>query len=101
MLFVIISLIKIIAVINVMMGIVAYTVMLERWVCAWMQDRVGPNRVGWHGILQPMADGVKLILKEDVLPHHVNKVLYTLGPLLVLIPALINIGVIPWGSNRT
>ena len=99
MLFVIISLIKIIAVINVMMGIVAYTVMLERWVCAWMQDRVGPNRVGWHGILQPMADGVKLILKEDVLPHHVNKVLYTLGPLLVLIPALINIGVIPWGSN--
>ena len=99
MLFVIISLVKIIVVINVMMGIVAYTVMLERWVCAWMQDRLGPNRVGPFGLLQPMADGVKLILKEDVLPHHVNKVLYTLGPMLVLIPALINIGVVPWGSQ--
>ncbi len=97
--FVILSLLKIFVVINVMMGIVAYTVMLERWVCAWMQDRIGPNRVGPFGLLQPMADGIKLILKEDVLPHHVHKVLYTLGPMLVLIPALINIGVVPWGSN--
>lgn len=97
--FVIISFVKIVAVISVMMGIVAYTVMLERWVCAWMQDRLGPNRVGPFGLLQPLADGVKLILKEDVLPHHVNKVLYTLGPMLVMIPALINIGVVPWGSN--
>ena len=95
----IIHLIKIGAVIGVMLGIVAYTVMLERWVCAWMQDRFGPNRVGPFGLLQPLADGVKLILKEDVLPHHVNKVLYTLGPMLVMIPALINIGVVPWGSN--
>ena len=99
MLFVIISLVKIIVVINVMMGIVAYTVMLERWVCAWMQDRLGPNRVGPFGLLQPLADGVKLILKEDVLPNHVNKVLFTLGPMLVMIPALINIGVVPWGSQ--
>jgi NADH-quinone oxidoreductase subunit H len=97
--FVIISFVKIVAVISVMMGIVAYTVMLERWVCAWMQDRWGPNRVGPFGVLQPLADGVKLILKEDVLPHHVNKVLYTLAPTLVLAPALINIGVIPWGST--
>ncbi len=97
--FLVISVVKIVAVISVMLGIVAYTVMLERWVCAWMQDRLGPNRVGPFGLLQPMADGLKLILKEDVLPHHVNKVLYTLGPALVMIPALINIGVVPWGSN--
>jgi NADH-quinone oxidoreductase subunit H len=63
-----------------------------------MQDRLGPNRVGPFGLLQPMADGVKLMLKEDVLPHHVNKVLYTIGPMLVLLPALLNVGVIPWGS---
>jgi len=97
--FIVISGLKIAAVIGVMMTIVAYTVLLERWVCAWMQDRLGPNRVGPFGFLQPLADGVKLILKEDVLPHHVHKVLYTLAPTLVLMPALINIGVIPWGSN--
>ena len=99
--FVIIALLKIFVVINVMMGIVAYTVMLERWVCAWMQDRVGPNRVGPFGLLQPMADGVKLILKEDVLPHHVHKVLYTLGPMLVprpLLPRAIAWNSLAWQS---
>ncbi len=97
--FIIISFLKIACVVGVMLGIVAYTVMLERWVCAWMQDRIGPNRVGWHGILQPLADGLKLALKEDMLSHHVHKVLYTIAPTLVMMPALINIGVIPWGSN--
>ncbi len=92
-------LIKIACVVGAMLGIVAYTVMAERWVSAWIQDRIGPNRVGPLGLFQPIADGVKLILKEDVLPHHVNKLLYTLAPTLVMMPALINIGVIPWGSN--
>jgi NADH-quinone oxidoreductase subunit H len=91
-------LVKIACVIGVMLGVVAYTVMLERWVCAWMQDRIGPNRVGPFGLLQPLADGLKLFLKEDVLPHHVKKVLYTIGPALVMMPALINVAVIPWGS---
>jgi NADH-quinone oxidoreductase subunit H len=94
-----IHLAKIAGVIGVMLGIVAYTVMAERWVCAWMQDRIGPNRVGPFGLFQPIADGLKLILKEDVLPHHVNKVFYTIGPTLVMMPALINIAVIPWGST--
>ncbi len=97
--FVIIALIKIAVVIGAMLTIVAYTVMAERWVCAWIQDRIGPNRVGPFGLLQPLADGIKLILKEDVLPNHVNKVLFTIGPTLVIVPALVNIGVIPWGSN--
>src|SRR2546423_12823896 len=92
-------LIKIAAVIGVMLGIVAYTVMLERWVCAWMQDRIGPNRVGPMGLLQPLADGLKFVFKEDVLPHHVNKVYFTLAPLIAMVPALITIAVVPWGSQ--
>lgn len=94
-----IDVIKIAAVIGVMLGIVAYTVMAERWVSAWIQDRIGPNRVGPLGLLQPLADGIKLILKEDVLPHHVKKALYTIAPTLVIMPALINMAVIPWGSS--
>jgi len=94
-----VHIIKIAAVIGVMLGIVAYTVMAERWVSAWIQDRIGPNRVGPLGLLQPLADGIKLFLKEDVLPHHVKKLLYTLAPTLVIMPALVNIAVIPWGSD--
>jgi NADH-quinone oxidoreductase subunit H len=94
-----IPLIKIAAVLGVMLTIVAYTVLVERWVCAWMQDRLGPNRVGPFGLLQPLADFGKLVLKEDVLPHHVNKVYYTLAPALTMMPALIVMAVVPWGSQ--
>ena len=96
-----IHLIKIAAVIGVMMTIVAYTVMLERWVCAWMQDRIGPNRVGPFGLLQPLADFGKLVLKEDVLPGHVNKIYYTIAPAITMMPALIVMAVVPWGSQLT
>jgi NADH-quinone oxidoreductase subunit H len=92
-------LIKIACVIGVMLGFVAYTVMLERWACAWMQDRIGPNRVGPFGLLQPLADGLKFIFKEDVLPHHVNKVYFCLAPVITMVPGLIAMAVIPWGSN--
>lgn len=94
-----IHLAKIIGVIAVMLGIVAYTVLAERKICAWMQDRIGPNRVGPLGLLQPLADGLKFIFKEDVLPHHVNKIYFTLAPALTMVPALITIAVVPWGSN--
>lgn len=94
-----IHLIKIVSVIGVMLTIVAYTVLLERWVCAWMQDRIGPNRVGPWGLLQPLADFGKLVLKEDVLPWHVNKIYYTLAPAITVMPALITIAVVPWGSR--
>jgi NADH-quinone oxidoreductase subunit H len=94
-----IHLIKIACVIGVMLGIVAYTVFAERKICAWMQDRIGPNRVGPLGLLQPLADGLKFVFKEDVLPHHVNKVYFTLAPMIAMIPALITIAVVPWGSQ--
>lgn len=94
-----IHLIKIVSVIGVMLTIVAYTVLIERWVCAWMQDRIGPNRVGPWGLLQPLADFGKLVLKEDVLPWHVNKIYYTLAPAITVMPALITIAVVPWGSR--
>ncbi|MGD0060593.1 MAG: NADH-quinone oxidoreductase subunit NuoH [Verrucomicrobiia bacterium] len=94
-----IHLIKIACVIGVMLTIVAYTVLAERKICAWMQDRIGPNRVGPFGLLQPIADGLKFVFKEDVLPHHVNKVYFTLAPMIAMIPALITIAVVPWGSQ--
>jgi formate hydrogenlyase subunit 4 len=94
-----IHLVKIAAVLGVMLTIVAYTVLMERWVCAWIQDRIGPNRVGPWGLLQPLADFGKLVLKEDVLPWHVQKFYYTLAPALTMVPALLTIAVVPWGSQ--
>ena len=75
----------------------AYMSLVERKVSAWMQDRIGPNRVGPVGLLQPIADGLKFIFKEDVVPDHVNKVLYILAPAIVLVPAFLILAVIPFG----
>src|SRR5262245_31372755 len=83
----------------------AYFVLLERWMAAWTQDRIGPNRVGipltnirlW-GLGQPLADGLKFILKEEYTPAHVDKRLYTLAPLAILASALAIYAVIPFGS---
>jgi NADH-quinone oxidoreductase subunit H len=100
--FVIITAAKIAAVLGVTLTVVAYTVLLERWVCAWMQDRLGPNRVGPFGLLQPFADGVKLMVKEDFVSQHVvHKAIFTIGPMLTMMPALVVVGVIPWGSQLT
>ena len=83
----------------IMMTMFAYTVVLERRVCAWIQDRIGPNRVGPFGLLQPAADGIKAFFKEEMTPAHVRKVLFTLAPMLALIPAILNLAVIPFGSK--
>src|SRR6187551_1989341 len=83
----------------IMMTMVAYTVVLERRLCAWIQDRIGPNRVGPFGLLQPAADGIKAFFKEEMTPAHVRKVLFTLAPMLALIPAILNLAVIPFGST--
>lgn len=83
----------------IMMTMVAYTVVLERRLCAWIQDRIGPNRVGPLGLLQPAADGIKAFFKEEMTPAHVRKIFFTLAPMIALIPAILNLAVIPFGSN--
>lgn len=77
----------------------AYTTLLERKVLAYLQQRVGPNRVGPGGFLQPAADAVKLIFKEDVIPDQVDKPIFYLAPMLKVIPALIVVAVIPMGPD--
>ncbi|MGA4645079.1 NADH-quinone oxidoreductase subunit NuoH [Limisphaera sp. 4302-co] len=82
----------------VLMFLVSYVVLIERRVCAFIQDRVGPNRCGPLGLLQPAADAIKAFLKEDFTPAHVRRVLFTLAPALVMTPAVLNLAVIPFGS---
>ncbi|MFM9181581.1 MAG: NADH-quinone oxidoreductase subunit NuoH [Phycisphaerales bacterium] len=77
----------------------AYAIWLERRLSAWMQDRVGPNRVGPWGLLQPIADGLKFFLKEDYTPKHVDKAMFFAAPAMLAVPSLIGFVVIPWGGT--
>src|SRR5512145_2810958 len=77
----------------------AYTTLLERRVIARFQSRVGPNRAGPQGLLQPLADGVKLIFKEEVVPASADKWTFILAPMLAAIPAIVVFAVIPFGSS--
>jgi NADH-quinone oxidoreductase subunit H len=97
--FILFSAIKIIGVFSVLMTIVAYAVWVERKVSAAIQDRRGPNRFGPFGLLQPAADAVKSFLKEDFTPAHVRKVYFWLAPAITVIPGIIVMAVIPFGSN--
>jgi NADH-quinone oxidoreductase subunit H len=92
------SAIKVIGAFAVLMPCVAYSVLAERRICAFIQDRLGPNRVGPGGLLQPLADGLKLFLKEDFTPAHVRKAYFWLAPMVVMIPSLLTMAVIPFGS---
>jgi NADH-quinone oxidoreductase subunit H len=112
--FIIFSLVKIAVVIGVVQGMVAYAVLAERKVAAWIQDRVGPNRAAPPfaqsipvvgplltrvGFFQPFADGLKFILKEDFTPAGVRKAYFWLAPAIAIIPAMLTVAVIPFGSQ--
>src|SRR5579863_468120 len=99
--FIVISLIKVLVVFAVLMTTLAYLQWVERKVIAHIQVRRGPYRVGPHGLLQPLADVIKLITKEDLLPPYVNKPLYLLAPFLAITMALLSISVIPFGPEIT
>ncbi|HVP44908.1 MAG TPA: NADH-quinone oxidoreductase subunit NuoH [Terriglobales bacterium] len=96
--FLIVSVVKIAIVIVVLLTAVAYTVWLERKLVGHIQNRWGPSRVGPFGLLQPLADGLKLILKEDLTPPHVYRPIYILAPILSLTLALTSISLIPFGN---
>jgi NADH-quinone oxidoreductase subunit H len=96
--FIIISLIKSAAVVGVLLTAVAYSVWLERKVSAHIQNRWGPTRVGPFGLLQPLADGVKFIFKEDLTQPHVYKPLYIAAPIIAVVFAISSIAVIPFGT---
>ena len=98
---VVIPVFKILVVITGVLSAVAYLVLLERKVQAWVQVRLGPMRVGPHGLLQPIADVVKLIAKEDLRPERADPFLFTLAPILVVVPALIVFAVIPFGTSAS
>ncbi len=97
--FFVLSLIKAGVVAFVLLTTLAYLQWIERKVIAHIQLRVGPRRVGPHGLLQPLADVIKLLTKEDMLPSHVNKVFYLLAPFIAVFFALISISVIPFGTE--
>jgi NADH-quinone oxidoreductase subunit H len=95
----IIPLLKIAIVLNATLVGVTYMVLLERKVIAWAQSRLGPMRVGPYGILQPIADAVKLMIKEDITPTRADKWVFTAAPIIAMVPALIVYAVIPFGPE--
>ncbi|MCZ6680955.1 MAG: NADH-quinone oxidoreductase subunit NuoH [Candidatus Poribacteria bacterium] len=95
------SLIKILfAVALLLIGVMAM-ILAERKVSGWIQDRHGPNRVGPWGLLQPLADGIKFLMKEDLIPTHVDRAIYVIAPAIILVPALVTCAVVPFGSSIT
>src|SRR5918992_1485138 len=97
----VIPLLKIVVLLNVVLLAVTYMVLLERKVIAWVQVRLGPMRVGPHGVLQPIADAVKLLLKEDITPARADRWVFTLAPIVSMVPALIAFAVVPFDRRTT
>ncbi len=97
----IVMLVKIIVIFVAMLLGVAYLTWLERKVLGHMQIRYGPMRTGWHGLLQPIADGIKLVFKEDIVVDNANKFIYILSPFIVAVCAFASFAVVPFGNELT
>ena len=95
-----VTLILIAAAMGALQGTCAYLILAERKISAWAQDRLGPNRVGPWGILQPIADGIKFLLKEEIIPSHVDKLFYMVAPAVAVSTALLAFAVVPFGPPR-
>jgi len=91
--------VKILVIFGILLTAVAYLSYMERKVMGWIQLRRGPNRVGPGGLLQPLADGLKFMFKEDIIPSQANRLLFALAPMLFLVPAVMTFIVIPYGSE--
>jgi NADH-quinone oxidoreductase subunit H len=96
-----IPLLKIVVLVNAVLVAVTYMVLLERKVIAWVQVRLGPMRVGPYGSLQPIADAIKLLLKEDITPVRADRLVFTLAPIVSMVPALVAFAVIPFDREAT
>src|SRR5436190_17236373 len=95
------SLINIFALLGVFLTLFALISVLERKILGRMQNRYGPNRVGPFGLFQPVADGIKMLIKEDIVPVRADKILHFLAPILIAAAAILALGVIPYGRNMT
>src|SRR5258705_2540669 len=95
------SLINITALLAVFLALFALISVLERKILARIQNRLGPNRVGPFGLLQPVADGIKMLIKEDIVPARADKVVHFLAPILIAATAILALGVIPYGRKMT
>ena len=95
---IIVSIIVVVVMLHLILSGCAYSIMLERKLSAWMQDRVGPNRTGPRGMFQPLADGLKFLLKEDYNPRGVDTWLFLLAPAFIMVPAMIGFVIVPFAS---
>ena len=91
------ALVKVLIILQVLLGLVSYLIYAERKICGHMQARTGPNRVGPFGLLQPIADVLKLLFKEEFIPAQANKVIFHIAPMLAVFPAIVTFAVIPMG----
>src|SRR5271170_91748 len=98
---IIIKLVLVVLVFAISLLIALYSTYAERKVAAFFQDRLGPNRAGPFGILQPFADGIKMFLKEEIIPTNASAFLFIAGPSLSILTACIGSAVIPWGQKLT
>lgn len=95
------SLVNIVALLAVFLTLFALVSVLERKILARIQNRLGPNRVGPFGLLQPVADGIKMLIKEDIVPARADKVVHFIAPILLAATAILALGIIPYGRNMT